>query len=250
LATESQARLASIQAGLPELERRATLGALTAGIVHQVRDPLNIIQGLTEALAEAPPSRNALQRDLKTMREQAVHANQMLGELLKYTRAAPLDIQRRDLRQTVANAIQLTSYPARQAQAKVNVALPDEPVYVEYDATQIEQVLVNVLLNGLQAMETGGTLHVRVRPHEDAVSVSVQDTGAGITPANMARIFEPFFTTRDAGRGRGLGLAVSQAIVAAHNGRLDVASRVGEGSTFTLWLPLTQAPQAGQELVP
>jgi two-component system NtrC family sensor kinase len=250
LAADSQARLATLQGALPELERRSTIGALTAGIVGEVRDPLNIIQGLAEALAEAPPAKTALQRDLKTIREQAARANQLLGELLKYTRAAPLSIQRHDLRQTVASAIQLTGHPARQAQVKLSVQVPDQAVQAEYDAAQIEQVLVNVILNGLQAMAPGGTLSVRLREAESSVTISVQDTGTGIASEHLGRIFDPFFTTKPGGQGRGLGLAVSQAIIAAHDGRLDVASRAGEGSIFTLWLPRVHAPRAGQELEP
>ena len=251
IAADSQARLSTLETALPQLEKLSTVGALTTGLVREVRDPLNIIQGLSEALAESPPGRAALQRDLKTIREQAARANKLLGALLKYTGAAPLDVLRRDLRQTVASAVQLTSYPAREAQIKVNVNVPDQPVQVDHDAAQMEQVLVNLMLNGLQSMAPGGTLTVTVRKLDEAVSVSVQDTGSGIANEDLSRVFEPFFTTKAAKaerQGSGLGLAVSQAIVAAHQGRLDAASREGEGSIFTLWLPLTQAPQAGQEL--
>jgi two-component system NtrC family sensor kinase len=250
LADESGARLLAFERGLPDLERRATLGALTAGIVQEVRDPLNAIHGLAEALAETPPDQPSLKRDLRVVRDNAARANQLIGELLKYVRAAPLDVARRDLRQTVADAVHLASPAAREAGASLNVQVPDEPVHAEYDAAQIQQVILNLLLNGLQAMETGGALTVRLRPAGEGVAVSVQDTGAGITPALMQRIFEPFFTTRPNAHGRGLGLAVSQAIVRSHSGRIDVASRPDEGSAFTVWLPLTQAPPAGQELVP
>jgi signal transduction histidine kinase len=245
-----QAQLETLQAQLPHLEKLSTVGALTTGIAQEIRDPLNIIQGLSEAMADAPADKAALRRDLKTIREQAVRANKVLTELLKYTRAAPLDVQRRDLRQTVASAVQMTSRLAREAQLQVNVDVPDRAIKVDHDAAQIEQVLVNLLLNGLQAMAPGGTLTVRVRQTAEAATVSVHDTGSGIARENMGKIFDPFFTTRPAGQGKGLGLAVSQAIVAAHRGRLDAATREGEGSIFTLWLPLTQAPVEGQELEP
>jgi signal transduction histidine kinase len=159
-------------------------------------------------------------------------------------------MQHRDLSQTVATAVQITSHFARQAHVKVSVQVPDQPVTAEYDEAQIEQVLVNVILNGVQAMAPEGALSVQVRALEEAATVSIQDTGSGIDPEHIGQIFDPFFTTRPEAAGRGLGLAVSQAIVAAHNGRMDVASRASEGSIFTLWLPRTQTPQAGQELVP
>ena len=247
-AVDGRARLAALQQMLPDLERRATLGALTEGVLRDVRDPLVIIQGLAAAMVEAAPGPATLLRDLRAIREHAARAQQQLNELLKYGHTAELDFQHRDLRQGVAGAVQLTSQAAREAQVSLNVQVPDQPVTVEYDAARIEQVLVNVILNGLQATAPGGALTVQVRPQEDAVTVSVQDTGAGIPPELMGQIFDPFFTTKAEGEGHGLGLAVSQTIVAAHHGRLDAASRAGEGSIFTLWLPRTQAPPTGQEL--
>jgi signal transduction histidine kinase len=159
-------------------------------------------------------------------------------------------VERRDLRQTIADAVRLVDRSAQDAEVALSFQVPDEPVYVEHDATQIQQVLVNLLLNGLQAMDPGGALQVRLRSTAEAAAISVQDNGAGLTPAHMSRIFEPFFTTRPNAQGRGLGLAVSQAIVSAHHGRMDVASRPGDGSTFTVWLPSTQPPRPGQEAVP
>lgn len=250
LNANSQAQLAALQEALPGLERRATLGALTSGVVQDVKDPLIIIQGLADAMASQRPSQPGMLADLRAIVEHAKRANRLLTGFAKYAHAAPLDWQHRDLRQTVAGAVQLTSHRAREAQVKLNVQVPDQVVTVEYDDEQIEQVLVNLILNGLQATAAGGTLTVQVRRLEEAVTVSVQDTGSGIAPEQMGQIFDPAFSAQAEANKSGLGLAVSQAIVAAHHGRLDAASRAGEGSIFTLWLPLTQAPRVGQELVP
>jgi signal transduction histidine kinase len=118
-------------------------------------------------------------------------------------------------------------------------------VWVDYDANQVEQVLINLVRNGIQAMPQGGHLIVQLRVEPETAVVSVQDTGRGIPPENLARIFEPFFTTRPEGQGTGLGLSVSAAIAAAHQGRIDASSQVGQGSVFSLRLPLVQpgAPQ-------
>lgn len=249
LASERQERLVALTEGLPLLERRSTLGLLAAGVLSEVREPLKNIRGLAEAMAETQLE-NFQRRDLRAIREQAERATALVGQLAHYADTAPLDLARRDLRQTLAAAVQLTSQEARRAQASVNVHVPNQAVMVDHDAAQIEQVLVNVILNGLQAMEPGGSLTLTLRQLDGAATISVQDTGRGMAAETMGRIFEPFFTSHADAPGRGLGLTVSQAIVAAHHGRLDAASRLGEGSAFTLWLPLVQAPRAGQELMP
>jgi signal transduction histidine kinase len=107
---------------------------------------------------------------------------------------------------------------------------------VMYDAVQIEQVMMNLVQNAIQAMPHGGKLHISVSQSDEAVAVAVQDTGIGIPPQNLNRIFDPFFTTKPPGEGTGLGLSTSYGIVARHGGRIDVVSRVGEGTTFTIWL--------------
>jgi signal transduction histidine kinase len=129
---------------------------------------------------------------------------------------------------------------AREARVTFQVDLPDQPVMADYDATQIEQVLVNLIQNGIQAMPRGGRLSVRLREQDGAALISVQDQGQGIPADQLGRIFEPFFTTKPAGQGTGLGLAVSAGIVAEHHGRIDAASQVGQGSVFTVYLPLKQ----------
>jgi signal transduction histidine kinase len=109
---------------------------------------------------------------------------------------------------------------------------------VTYDATQIEQVLINLIQNAFQAMPNGGHLRVILSQAKDAVAIAVQDTGVGIPPPNLIKIFDPFFTTKPVGQGTGLGLSVSYGIVSRHGGRIDVASEVGKGATFTVLLPV------------
>jgi two-component system NtrC family sensor kinase len=114
--------------------------------------------------------------------------------------------------------------------------LPGAAMMVSYDAVQIEQVLMNLVQNAIQAMPHGGTLYVSLSQSDDAVAVAVKDTGIGIPAQNLNRIFDPFFTTKPPGEGTGLGLSTSYGIVARHGGRIDVASKVGEGTVFTIWL--------------
>jgi two-component system NtrC family sensor kinase len=111
---------------------------------------------------------------------------------------------------------------------------------VTFDSTQIEQVLVNLFQNAIQAMPNGGKLHIRLNREEKGISLQVQDEGVGIPEENLPRIFDPFFTTKPEGVGTGLGLSVSYGIVTKHRGRIDVKSKLGNGSTFTIKLPYDQ----------
>jgi signal transduction histidine kinase len=107
-----------------------------------------------------------------------------------------------------------------------------------YDPQQIEQVLINLVTNAVQAMPDGGTLDVSLKEHEDNLAITMRDSGVGIPEENVVRIFDPFFTTKPEGEGTGLGLSVSHGIVSRHRGRIDVESEVGIGTTFTVTLPL------------
>jgi signal transduction histidine kinase len=111
-------------------------------------------------------------------------------------------------------------------------------ILVSYDAQQIEQVLINLIHNAIQAMPNRGTLRVTLGQNDGTAAIMVEDTGTGIAPENMKRIFDPFFTTKPEGQGTGLGLSVSYGIIANHEGRIDVQSEVGKGTSFTISLPL------------
>jgi signal transduction histidine kinase len=118
--------------------------------------------------------------------------------------------------------------------------LPGEPVMVMYDNRQIEQVLLNIINNAVQAMPDGGTLRLNLSQSQDVAAIAIQDTGTGIPQENLTRIFDPFFTTKPEGEGTGLGLSVSYGIVSDHDGRIDVESEVSVGTTFTILLPVEQ----------
>ncbi len=118
--------------------------------------------------------------------------------------------------------------------------MPPAPVLVQYDAQQIEQVLINLISNGIQAIRSSGTVRINLSEAGGAVAIAVQDTGIGIPEKNLQRIFDPFFTTKPEGEGTGLGLSVSFGIVSKHRGRIEVESKPGIGTTFTVLLPIDQ----------
>lgn len=233
------AKLQTAQQQLVQSEKLAAIGQLTAGIVHDVKNPLAVVIGIVDELSEDKEmKREELHGYLKTVRDSAWRANTIITDLLKFARQSTPEMKRQDLSATVETALRLTDYLARKAKVKVIKDLPKSPVVVTYDATQIEQVLINLIQNAFQAMPNGGHLRVILSQAKDAVAIAVQDTGVGIPPPNLIKIFDPFFTTKPAGQGTGLGLSVSYGIVARHGGRIDVASEVGKGATFTVLLPV------------
>jgi len=235
---ESNARLQSAQQQLVQSEKLAAVGQLTAGIVHDVKNPLAVIKGLAEILQEEDNLNAFTREQLGLIRDNASRANNIVSDLLKFARQSTPELALRDLRETVEASLRLTEYLARRGRVTTRVELPETPVLATYDAQQIEQVLINLIQNAIQAMPGGGELALRVTPGEGEAVLTVSDTGTGIAPENLRRIFDPFFTTKPEGEGTGLGLSVSYGIIARHHGEITVDSALGRGTTFTIRLPV------------
>ena len=245
------ARLQSAQAQLIQSEKLATVGQLTAGIVHDVKNPLAVIKGLAEELSEEFGLDPTTRDQLKTIRESAAKASTIVTDLLKFARQSTPEMERHDLKETIESSVRLTEYLARKSNVTIKLDLPRTPVMVTYDAQQIEQVLMNLISNAIQAIKKGGAVRINLSEAAGAVAIAVQDNGIGIPEKNLQRIFDPFFTTKPEGEGTGLGLSVSFGIVTRHRGRIDVDSKPGIGTTFTILLPIDQEEvslEAEQEL--
>jgi signal transduction histidine kinase len=182
-----------------------------------------------------------MKHGLRVIRESAVKGNNIVSDLLKFSRQSQPDMQSNDLRETVQTAVRLTAYMTRRFVLKIEV--PESPVMVTYDAQQIEQVLVNMIHNAVQAMPEKGRLRIALDSDAEFARITIEDTGRGIPPENIKRIFDPFFTTKPEGEGTGLGLSVSYGIIANHRGKIDVQSVLGTGSTFCVVLPVHQPIQ-------
>lgn len=243
---EINAKLEETQLQLIQSEKLASIGQLTAGIVHDVKNPFAVIMGMAEVLAEDENLDESTRHGLKVMRESAVKGNTIVSDLLKFARQSKPEMRTMDLRETVETSMRLTAYLTRKYH--LSTELPEQPLIVTYDAQQIEQVLINMIHNAIQAMPDKGSLHIALRQVDRAAQLSIQDTGSGISADHLKRIFDPFFTTKTEGQGTGLGLSVSYGIVANHNGRIDVESEVGKGTTFTIVLPISQPSLTNGEL--
>jgi len=217
-------------------EHLATLGELAAGLAHEIRNPLAGIAGVIEIIGRDLPPESPSRDVLKDVQQEVLHIKQILSELLDYARPHPSHIRPADLNATVEHALALARQQALSRPIEIRFAPADNLPPVEHDAAQIQQVLLNLLLNALQAIPGAGSIRVTLERREGHAVISVADSGRGIAPENLANIFRPFFTTK--GQGTGLGLSLARRIVEDHGGWIAVESQPGVGTKFTLRLPL------------
>ncbi|MCG8556962.1 MAG: ATP-binding protein [Proteobacteria bacterium] len=224
-------------------ERLAAVGRMAAHVTHEVRNPLNSMRLNLELLEEEVPGSNAAAKALLS----AIHGEierltEITGEYLRVARLPNPDFESADLAAAVDAVARFVQPELSAANVElVHTTEPGLPSLV-FDEAQFRQALLNVLRNALEAMPAGGRIELRVGRDRTGVAVLVKDYGAGIAPAEQKRIFDPFYTTKKLGTG--LGLPLSQQIMAAHGGRLSCRSEPGSGTEFELWLPL-----AGEDMM-
>ncbi len=219
-------------------EHFATLGELATGLAHEIRNPLAGIAGVIEIVGRDLPATSPAKTVVKEVRQEIGQINRILTDLLETARPRAPQIRSSDLNTTVEHAVMLARQQVLSKPIKIEFTpgqnLPD----VEHDSDQIHQVLLNLLLNAVQAIEGPGLVRVAVFERGEAAVVTVSDTGRGIPAEHLPNIFRPFFTTK--GNGTGLGLSLARRIVEEHHGQIEVASSSGKGATFSVVLPVRQ----------
>ncbi|MGO8985170.1 MAG: sensor histidine kinase [Terriglobales bacterium] len=216
-------------------EHLATLGELAAGLAHEIRNPLAGIAGVIEIIGRDLPASSPARAVVKDVRLEVAQINRILTDLLETARPHPPQICRSNLNTTVEHAVMLARQQVLSKPIKIELQKASDLSEVEHDSDQIHQVLLNLLLNAVQAMDGAGTIRVDIGSRGDCATVVVSDTGRGIAPQHLPNIFRPFFTTK--GNGTGLGLSLARRIVEEHQGRIEVSSIVGKGSQFIVLLP-------------
>jgi signal transduction histidine kinase len=229
-------------------EHLATIGELAAGLAHEIRNPLAGIAGAIEIITKDFPQDHPDREVLEDLRQEVRRIEKTLNDLLVYARPKPPQFGRADIKETIARTLQLARQQtgARQVDFSIQIA-PSFPPFLA-DSEQLHQVLLNLVLNGIQAIEKEGRIIIEagVRtadgPNRPAmVEISVTDTGPGIPPEHLERIFRPFYTTKRGGTG--LGLSLCRRIIAAHGGTLGAESELKKGSRFVIRIPLREAAE-------
>jgi two-component system NtrC family sensor kinase len=223
-------------------EHLATLGELAAGLAHEIRNPLAGIAGVIEIIGRDLPEGSPSRAVLKDVQQEVLHIKQILSDLLDYARPRAPHIRPADLAATAEHAVALARQQAVSKSVRIELKKPAILPLVEHDSAQIQQVMVNLLLNSIQAIDASaaaaaaGEIQVRLEPRGSFVAVTVRDNGRGIAPEHLGNIFRPFFTTK--GQGTGLGLSLAHRIVEDHGGRISVTSQPGKGTEIVIELPL------------
>jgi signal transduction histidine kinase len=227
-----------------EFSRRlAAIGRLTSGVAHEVKNPINAIvvhlEVLRETLRDLDPS---ARRHMDIIGNEIQRLDRVVQTLVDFTRPVDLKLAEIDLRRVVEDVVLLAAPEAEQLGVHIERVSVGEALPVKIDPDLLKQALLNVVINGVQAMPEGGALHIRVGRDDGGAQVEVQDEGQGIPLEIRDKIFNLYFTTKE--KGSGIGLAMTYRVMQLHNGSVDFESGPDRGTTFRLRLPLSEPPQA------
>ncbi|ORJ62855.1 ATP-binding protein [Geothermobacter hydrogeniphilus] len=220
---------------MERMGRLASLGRLSAGIAHEVRNPLTgislLLDELHDRMLDQPDDQQLIRRAL----EEIERLEALVGELLNFASVPKTEKVVGDVVDTVRDTLFLVSKPLQQQRIRLEQKFSDDLPRIAFDSNKLKQALLNLLANAMDAMPEGGRLDVSVEPEGDGVAIVIQDTGTGMSAEQLELIFEPFYTSK--GEGTGLGLAITHNIISEHGGRIDADSTPGAGSCFRIWLP-------------
>lgn len=219
---------------LLQAEKLSSLGELSAGIVHEVRNPLGAIKGAVEILEDELAADSPRREFADLVKREVERLDKLVGEFLRFARPATLSVRPNDLNRIVESVVSLVKNQAVVQSVSVKKDLQSNLPEVSIDGEQIKQVLLNLAINSLQAMPAAGELIFRTFGKDGFSVVEVEDDGSGIDEKISGRIFDPFFTTKE--KGVGLGLSIAHKIVSQHRGNLQVEKR-GGNTVFSLYLP-------------
>ncbi|MDR4481259.1 MAG: PAS domain S-box protein [Nitrospira sp.] len=219
-------------------EKLASVGKLAAGVAHEINNPLGGILNCLYNLRKGTLSASRQEEYLASMEDGLRRVQRIVRQLLDFSQQHNPELSLADMNQVVTQVLRLTDHLFAPHQVRLETVLATDMPEIMIDRHMMEQVLMNLVLNAIQAMRTGGVLTIRTAVEEAHCLVRIQDSGCGISSSVLPRIFDPFFTTKNEGEGTGLGLSVSLGIVERHGGKIVVDSEVGKGTVFTVSIPL------------
>lgn len=227
-----------LQEQLRHADRLATIGQLAAGIAHELNEPLNNMLGLAELARQARDVPEQYVEDNKEMITLLLHAREIVKKLMFFARQVPAQKTSVDISKIIEEGLHFLEPRCVSSGIELVRSLSRDLPEITADPSQLNQVLVNLVVNAIQAMPNGGTLRIAAFLENKSIKLVVEDTGIGMSEDVLKQVFIPFFTTKDIDMGTGLGLPVAHGIITSHGGTIDVTSTVGEGTRFELQLPL------------
>jgi signal transduction histidine kinase len=230
-----------LQAQLRHADRLATIGQLSAGMAHELNEPIGSILGFAQLIQKNTGLSDQAKIDIEKIKRASLHAREVIKKLMLFARQMPAQKSRVNLNQIVKDGLYFLESRCAKEGIKVVCQLSPHLPDVTADPSQLTQVLVNTVVNAIQAMSSGGKLTIRTMASDKSVSLLIEDTGVGMEKSIASQIFQPFFTTKDVGVGTGLGLSVVYGIVTSHGGSIDVDSKVGQGTRIKIMLPFSDS---------
>ncbi len=238
-------QLKETQEGLIQAEKLSSLGQMAASIAHEINNPLSGVlvytQLLNKKISNDSYSKDSALNYLGKMEGELIRSTKLVRDLLDFSRQSPPSLRETDLNEVIKRSLDLLVNSTQLKRIKIVQELDPDLPKTKADPDQLQQVSLNLILNAIQAMPDGGKLTLHTEAGNGNITLNVQDTGCGIPPENMHKLFTPFFTTKKEVKGVGLGLAVSYGIIQRHHGKISVKSREGEGTTFSIELPINYA---------
>ncbi len=217
-------------------QRLASVGRLAAGVAHEIRNPLSSIKGFATYFKERYRENPEDQQISGIMIQEVDRLNKVVGQLLDFAKPVTITFKSVKMNQFIKDSLRLVENQAKEKAISIHTEIKPKSETARIDPEKINQVLLNLYLNAIEAMETKGSLTVSVLSRKDGskIGIRISDSGIGIGPQDLSHVFDPYFTTK--ATGTGLGLAIVHNIIEAHNGEINVKSRMGKGTTFTIWL--------------
>jgi two-component system sensor histidine kinase HydH len=217
-------------------EKLAAIGGLAAGVAHEIRNPLSSIKGIASYYKSKFADDSEDKEMAGVMIEEVDRLGRVINQLLEFARPAELNLRPANLNEILEHSARLVKQEAIAKNIQIDLSLTPEGEPVVVDPDRLTQCFLNLYLNGLQAMENGGRLTISSFIRDGRFAVDIKDSGSGISVDDLAKIFDPYFTTKT--KGTGLGLAIVHKIVEAHQGQVKVRSTIGQGTVFSIILPL------------
>jgi two-component system NtrC family sensor kinase len=241
---ETQARISAMEQ-LRHVDRLKTVGTLASGVAHELGTPINVIEGYAQLIREDRAASERAKEGAEIIAKQCKRMTQIIRQLLDFSRRGRADDASSDLRDVARDTVRMLEPIARKRGVTLELAPGEGAAMARIAFGQMQQVLTNIVINGIHAIPGNGTVSLEIRPVPategsamgEHLCVVVTDTGTGMDEETKKRIFEPFFTTKDVGEGTGLGLAVAYGIIQDYGGWIDVDSQPGQGSRFSIHLP-------------